>query len=248
MSILDLFKVNSKSPKCSVVVVAAGKSERMGSDKILAQLYGMPVIARTLLAFEKSDYVDEIVVVTANEKIETIADVCSKISATKVKCVISGGKTRVESALAGVSAVSRSAKLIAVHDGARPLVTDDIIRNTVLAAADYKAAVPVIKSSDTVKIIDEKSFVTGTLERDKLVRVQTPQIFDADIIKGALTFAVKKELPLTDDSMAVELMGFKVMTVAGSEENIKLTTPQDYAFAENILKNRGEHIENRAWL
>lgn len=248
MSLLDFFSADKKTPKCSVVVVAAGKSERMGSDKILAQLCSMPVIARTLLAFEKSDYVDEIIVVTASSKIETIADVCKKYSVSKASCVISGGSTRTESALAGVSAVKKGASLIAIHDGARPLVTDEIIGNAVNAAAKYRAAVPVIKNTDTVKMIDDRSFITGTLDRDLVVRVQTPQVFDADIIKGALTFAAKKGLQLTDDSMAVELMGFKVITVPGSNDNIKLTTPQDYSLAEQILKNRGEFIENRSWL
>lgn len=248
MSLFDFFSANPKNPKCSVVIVAAGKSERMGSDKILANVCGMPVIARTMLAFEKSDYVDEIIVVTAAEKIKVIADVCKKYSVSKASKVISGGRTRTESALAGVSAVKKNAALIAIHDGARPFVSDSVIRECVCTAAKYKAAVPVIKNTDTVKMINGKNVVTETLDRDRVVRVQTPQVFDSDIIKGALTFVAKKELTLTDDSMAVELMGFPVMTVPGSEDNIKLTTPHDYITAEQIMKNRGEYIENRSWL
>lgn len=248
MGLLDVLKDNKKTSRCSVVVVAAGKSERMGSDKILAMLGGVPVIARTLLAFEKSDFVDEIVVVTASDKIETIADICNIFSIKKVSKVITGGKTRTESALAGVCAVNKNAALIAIHDGARPLVSDEVIKNTVMTAKTFKAAVPVIKNTDTIKLVREDKSVEGTLDRDRTVRVQTPQIFDADVIKGALTFAVNKGLALTDDSMAVELMGFKVMTVPGDGENIKLTTPQDYEIASQILKSRGELVENRPWL
>ena len=226
-------------PRCSAVIVAAGSSQRMGSDKIMASLGGKPVLVRTLTAFQRSSVVDEIVVVTRAESIETVADLC-RHGFDKVSKVILGGKTRSESALAGVSEVSQEARLIAIHDGARPLVSLSLIERAVYAARDYYAAVPAIPCSDTMKTVDDKGAIVGSVDRDRVVRIQTPQVFSADIIKGALTNAVSKELSMTDESSAVELMGIKTYIVEGDENNIKLTTPMDMVLAEAILKERGE--------
>ena len=138
----------------------------------------------------------------------------------------------MESALAGVSAVSTDADWIAVHDGARPFVAEDLIERTLDAAIQYYAAIPVIKSTDTLKLIQEDGTVTGTVDRDAVVRVQTPQVFSADLLKGALTDAVAKGLLYTDDSAAVERMGIQVHIVEGSEDNIKLTRPLDLEIAK----------------
>ncbi len=237
-----------KTPHCSAVIVAAGSSQRMGSDKLLHNLGIMPVLARTLLAFQDCDLVDEIVVVTRMEKLEEVAELCKKYRIEKASKVICGGATRMESALAGVSEVKEKAKLIAIHDGARPLVSVELIENTVRAAAKYKAAVPAIKSVDTLKLAEDGETVTGSLDRELVLRVQTPQVFDADLIKGALTFAAEKKLPLTDDCSAAELMGVKARIVPGEEDNIKLTTPRDMLFAAAILKDRGEYLADRAWV
>lgn len=236
--IADLFREKEKEPRCSAVIVAAGSSERMGSDKLTAMLGGIPVLARTLKVFEASPYVTEIVVVTRNDRIEEIADLCKEFGISKAAKVLSGGATRVESALVGVSEVSAKASLIAIHDGARPLVTPEVIERTVIAAQQHYAAVPVIPSVDTLKAVDAKGFVAGTVDRATTWRVQTPQVFKADFIKGALTKAMEKNLPLTDDCSAVEMMGVKTMTVPGDEDNIKLTTPRDMILAEAILKAR----------
>ena len=208
----------------------------------------MPVLARTLLVFQDCELVDEIVVVTRMEKLEEVAELCKKYRIEKASKVICGGATRMESALAGVSEVKKRAKLIAIHDGARPLVSVELIENTVRAAAKYKAAVPAIKSVDTLKLAEDGETVTGSLDRELVLRVQTPQVFDADLIKGALTFAAEKKLPLTDDCSAVELMGVKARIVPGEEDNIKLTTPRDMLFAAAILKDRGEYLADRAWV
>ena len=237
-----------ETPHCSAVIVAAGSSQRMGSDKLLHNLGIMPVLARTLLVFQDCELVDEIVVVTRMEKLEEVAELCKKYRIEKASKVICGGATRMESALAGVSEVKKKAKLIAIHDGARPLVSVELIENTVRAAAKYKAAVPAIKSVDTLKLAEDGETVTGSLDRELVLRVQTPQVFDADLIKGALTFAAEKKLPLTDDCSAVELMGVKARIVPGEEDNIKLTTPRDMLFAAAILKDRGEYLADRAWV
>lgn len=246
--IIPCCRKKEETPHCSAVIVAAGSSQRMGSDKLLHNLGIMPVLARTLLVFQDCELVDEIVVVTRMEKLEEVAELCKKYRIEKASKVICGGATRMESALAGVSEVKKKAKLIAIHDGARPLVSVELIENTVRAAAKYKAAVPAIKSVDTLKLAEDGDTVTGSLDRELVLRVQTPQVFDADLIKGALTFAAEKKLPLTDDCSAVELMGVKARIVPGEEDNIKLTTPRDMLFAAAILKDRGEYLADRAWV
>lgn len=240
MNIRRLFRKKQKDPHCSVVVVAAGSSERMGSDKMLMTLGAKPIIIRTLMAFQKSPMVDDIVVVTRQEKIMALADMIKLYDISKVTQVISGGATRMESALAGVSAVRKGAKLIAIHDGARPLVTQDLIQRVVEAANEYMAAVPAVRCVDTMKQVDGNGVITGAVDRDCVVRVQTPQVFDADVIKGALTKAVEKNLPLTDDCSAMDMMGVKTHVVEGDAGNIKLTEPLDMILADAILKNRGE--------
>ena len=240
MNLNNLFKKKEENPHCSVVVVAAGSSKRMGSDKIMANLGGMPVLARTLKAFEDSKLVDEIIVVTKTERIEEIADACKKYGISKTQKVVCGGASRMESALAGVSEVNPKAKLIAIHDGARPLVSDLIIKRTVYSAWENLSAVPVLKNTDTLKEIDENGIVIKPVDRETVVRVQTPQVFSADLIKGALTKAVTEKLPLTDDCSDMAMMGVKTHTVTGDEDNIKLTTPRDFFIAEAILRNRGD--------
>ena len=236
--ITDLFREKETVLRCSAVIVAAGSSERMGSDKLTAELGGMPVLARTLKVFDGCGAVDEIIVVTRADRIEEIAELCRQYGIRKIAKVLAGGATRVESELVGVSEAAPKASLIAIHDGARPLVTAELIERTVLAAKEHYAAVPVIPSTDTLKAVDGKGFVIGTVDRSTTFRVQTPQVFRADFIKGALTRAMEKNLPLTDDCSAIEMMGVRTMTVPGDEDNIKLTTPRDMILAEAILKAR----------
>lgn len=240
MKLKKLFRRKQKDPHCSVVVVAAGSSERMGGDKMLMTLGAKPVIIRTLMAFQKSPMVDDIVVVTKREKITAIADMIKLYDISKVTQVISGGATRVESSLAGVSAVRRGAKLIAIHDGARPLVSQELIERVVKEANEHISAVPVLPSTDTLKQVDSRGVIVEGVDRASVFRVQTPQVFDADIIKGALTKAVEKRLPITDDCSAVDMMGFSTYIVEGDAGNIKLTLPEDMVLAEAILKSRGE--------
>ena len=240
MSLFDKILKNGQAPKCSAVIVAAGSSVRMGFDKLSAPLGSVPVLLRTLRAFELSDAVSEIVVVTRMDRVAEIADLCAQNGISKVSKVVAGGKTRMESSLIGVSSVKPSAKLIAIHDAARPLVSDALIRRTVSAAAAHMAAVPVVPSTDTLKVVGEDDRVLGTVDRETTYRVQTPQVFDAVLIKGALSKAAEKGMALSDDSAAMDMTGFKSYAVAGEEDNIKITTPRDLLIAEAILKDRGE--------
>ena len=236
---MALFGKKEESVRCSAVVLAAGDSQRMGEDKALIELSGMPVLVRSISAFQKSALIDEIIVVTKSDKIEEIADMCNKYELTKVKKVIAGGSSRMESSLAGVSAVSKKAELIAIHDGARPLVSQKLIKNGVYTAKEFNSAVPAVKSSDTLRVKDGE-YVGGFIDRDSVVRIQTPQIFSADIIKGALTRAVEKKLELTDDASALPAIGFKVKLFEGDPTNIKLTVPSDLPVAEALLAWRSE--------
>ena len=232
-------------PLCAAVVLAAGSSVRMGSDKILAKLEELPVLARTLRPFQESPWISEIVVVTSAEKLMEVTELCREYGIGKVTKVVTGGKTRAESALTGVSEVSPKSELIAIHDGARPLVTQELIARTVQAAAGKLAVVPAIRSTDTLKTAGADGVIVGTVDRDSTWRIQTPQVFKADLIKGALTKAMKEGLPLTDDSSAMELLGIASFIVEGDEENIKLTRPLDFLLAAAILKDRRKRNADR---
>ena len=210
----------------------------MGKDKILMPIGGAPVIAHTLKALQSSDRIDEIVIVTKYESIQEIADICNEHGISKASRVIRGGKTRLESALIGVSNVSEKATLIAIHDGARPFVTEKLIDRVVHAAKTHSAAAPAVTASDTVRLLNSKGAVTATPDRDLVALVQTPQVFLAELIKAALTRAMDKGFRVTDDCSAVEAMGYKVTIVAGEADNIKLTTTRDIYAAEGILAER----------
>ena len=238
-SLVKAIRKVKKRPFCSAVVVAAGVSHRAGTDKLFAELDGIPVLARALAALEDCPDVDEIVVVTRQEKIVEVAGLCRTYGISKATKVVCGGETRTHSALAGVSETDPRAEVIAIHDGARPLVTPELVSQVIHAAVLYNAAVPGTPVKDTIKR-GESRVVTETLERAQLTAVQTPQAFQADLIKAALTGVVQRELAVTDDSAAAEAMGIPVRLVPGDEENIKLTTPLDFQVAAAILKMRRE--------
>ncbi len=244
MSVIDkLLKFRTTAPDyCTAVVLAAGNAERMGKDKILMAIGGAPVIAHTLKALQSSDSIHEIVVVTKLESIQEIADICNDYDISKASRVICGGKTRLESALIGVSNVSEKATLIAIHDGARPFVTGKLIDRVVHAAKTHYAAAPAVSASDTVRLLNNKGAVADTPNRDLVALVQTPQVFLAELIKAALTRAMDKGIKVTDDCSAVEAMGYKVTIVAGEVDNIKLTTAKDLYTAEGILAERSGKI------
>ena len=226
-----------KKPFCTAVIVAAGSSTRMGQDKMMLELAGIPVLVRTIRAFEACPCIDEIIVVTRGDRLEEIAALRGRYGLYKMTKVLTGGATRVESSLVGVMGADARAKLIAIHDGARPLVSREIIETTCAAAQRDQAAAPVVPVKDTIKIIDG-GFVRETPPRASVAAVQTPQIFQADLIKAALTNALEKELPVTDDCSAVEALGLRVAVTEGSEDNLKITTPLDVQLAESILRRR----------
>lgn len=239
MNLKDLFSKKKSSPRCSAVIVAAGSGERMGTDKVFLDLAGVPVLVRAVRPFQESEYVDEIIIVTRTEKLAEVSDMCKEHGLSKVSKVVSGGATRTESALAGVSEVGPKCRLVAIHDAARPFITGELIGNLISCADEFLAAVPAVRCADTIRIVNDEGVITGDTDRNYAVQIQTPQVFDADIIKGALSYAVTHELSLTDDSSAAKMMGVKVHTVPGDPDNIKLTVPDDLVKGAAILKSRG---------
>ena len=219
---------------CGAVIVAAGTASRMGGiDKVMAPIGGEPMILRTVRAFQDCDAIKEIVIVTREDLIAKITSMCGKYD--KVCAVVVGGKDRAESVRNGLNALSGKVKLAAVQDGARPLITNAVINRTVRAAHSYGAAAPAIPVKDTIKIV-EGGLVATTPDRNTLKAIQTPQVFDFDLLRGALKKAAADKAAITDDCSAVELIGFKVRIVEGDERNIKVTTPMDLKIAELLLE------------
>ena len=227
--------LNVKLKYCGAVIVAAGSASRMGGiDKILAPLGGEPVIVRTVRNFQACDAIREIVIVTRPDLIVPIMDLCHDFS--KVKAVVAGGSTRDASVHLGLNALSGKCKLVAVQDGARPFSGWQLIDRVVRAAAAYGAAAPAIPVKDTIKNTSG-GLAVSTPDRSALRAVQTPQVFDFDLLRGALKQAQKEQLAITDDCSAVEHLGFKIKLVEGDERNIKITTPLDLKIAELFLED-----------
>lgn len=223
-----------KVPYCGAVIVAAGNASRMGGiDKVMAPLGGEPMIVRSVRTFQQCDGIREIVIVTRQDLLVPIMDLCHDFD--KVKLVVTGGASRPESVEKGLRALSDKVKLVAIHDGARPLVTWQVIDRVIRAAASYGAAAPAIPVKDTVKVV-KGGIVAATPDRSALQAVQTPQIFDIDLLRSALKKAADDGAQITDDCSAVERLGMSVRMVEGDERNIKVTTPLDLKIAEVLME------------
>ena len=237
---MDISKVTKTMRKilplknCGAVIVAAGNASRMGGiDKVMAQLGGEPMVKRTVRTFQNCEAISTIVIVTREDLILPITELCREFD--KVTAVVTGGNSRQESVQRGLDALGNQVKLAAIHDGARPLITYEVIDRTVRAAHSYGAAAPAIPVKDTIKTV-EGGLVKNTPDRSKLRAVQTPQIFDYDLLRGALKKAYEEGAEVTDDCSAVERLGMKVKLVEGDERNIKVTTPMDLKIAEMLLE------------
>lgn len=225
-----------KLKRCGAVIVAAGSASRMGGiDKVMAPIHGEPMIVHSVRAFQNCDAIKEIIVVTRPDLIAPIMDLCQEFD--KVQAVVVGGASRPESVAIGLSALSDKVKLAAIHDGARPLISFEVIDRTVRAANSYGAAAPGVPVKDTIKTV-VGGIVKNTPDRSLLKAIQTPQVFDIDLIRVALEKADKDMAPITDDCSAVELMGMSVRIVEGDERNIKVTTPLDLKLAEMLLEEK----------
>ncbi len=235
-----LFKRKKKpqllGPRCACVVAAAGSSSRMeGADKLMEDLGGEPVILRTLRALSASPYIHEITVVTREDLLLEIARLCRDNGLSKVTQVLLGGGSRLESVYKGVCQTSPKAKLIAVHDGARPFVSHEVIHAVCHAAGHCGAAAPAVEVTDTLKRV-EGTRVVETPDRAAFRAVQTPQVFDADLLRAALQKAMESGAAVTDDCAAVEALGAAVHLTAGDPRNLKITTPADLVLARAMLE------------
>lgn len=229
--------------KVSVIIAAAGKAERMnGVNKQLAPLKGIPVIAHSMLAFEQLDEVSEIIVSARAEDADVITAIAKENGITKFAGCVPGGKTRQESVINAARTVSRETDLIAVHDGARPLVSPDRIRQCIKDAAIFGGATLGVPVKDTIKVVEDQ-LITDTPDRRKLWITQTPQIFKKKCYFEGINFAVEHELDFTDDCQLAEAVGVKVNMTLSDYRNIKITTPEDLAIAEAIMTS-DERREN----
>ena len=235
-----LRKISSRGAKCAAVIVAAGKATRMeGTDKIMTELCGEPLIVHTLRAFQQNDDIQEIILVTRDELLEPLSELCVAKKLSKVKKLCKGGDSRAASVQAGLDQVSKDCDFVAIHDGARPLVTQRVIHDAVRKAAKFNAAAPAIPVKDTIKVV-HGGVVESTPDRSALYAVQTPQVFKLPLYRAALDKAISEKSELTDDCSAAEQHGLNVVIVPGSDENLKVTTPTDLILAEAILKRRTE--------
>lgn len=223
-----------ENPFVSAVIVAAGSSTRMGQPKQLLPLGSMPVLARTLLAFQQCESIDEIVLVARKEDLPAFTQLAKSHEITKLSAAVAGGNTRQQSVKSGVAACDARAAFVAIHDGARPLVEPAHITQTVLAAMQQGAAALAVPTKDTIKMADDNGCIASTPDRNRLWNVQTPQVFERNLYERALLQPDTDHL--TDDCQLVERMGVSIRLVEGNYRNLKITTPEDLVIAEELLK------------
>lgn len=219
----------------SAIIVSAGNSSRMGGiNKQFLEFGGMSVIARSVNAFQKSPLVDEIIIVTREQDISAVKDAVKDFS--KVKAIVTGGSTRQQSVFNGIKAASEMSEFVAIHDGARPLVSQTVIADTLNTAYAFGAAATGVRVKDTVKVVDENNDILSTPNRETLRFVQTPQVFSKELYLNAMNSVPSSE-NFTDDCMLIETYGHKVKISDGDYRNIKITTPEDIITAKAFLRS-----------
>lgn len=222
--------------KTSAVIVAAGSGRRMGAgiNKVYMPLGDKCVLWHTLKAFAASNAVDEIVIVTDSENMIRAAEIAAELDIFFK--VVEGGAERQDSVLSGILAADGD--MVAVHDGARAMITPELIKKVINDAEKYGASALGVVPKDTIKTADGDGFITATVERNGTYLIQTPQVFDRELLINAHEEAKEDGFSATDDCAVMERMGIKIKVSEGSYENIKLTTPEDIFTAERILKER----------
>lgn len=229
-------------PYVSAIIVAAGNSTRMGGvNKQFLLIDGVPVLIRTLKAFENSELIKEIIISAREEDIPQMYAMLKDYCIKKVSNIVKGGCTRQESVFNAVKCCVTESDYIAIHDGARPLVSTETIEETIFAAFNFEAAAPGIPVKDTIKVVDGDGIVVSTPARDSLRAIQTPQVFNKEMYLSAMQSVPNSEL-FTDDCGLIEAFGKPVEIVGGDNTNIKITTPEDLVIAEAII-SKGENDE-----
>ena len=227
--------------RVTALIPAAGMGRRMGKTvaKQFLPLGDKPMLAHTLLVFQRSPEIDEIIPVLSEEDMEMcLRDVIEAFHITKVKTLVVGGKERHNSVYNGLRKIEKDTSVVLVHDGVRPFVIPDMIRECVEAARKGDCVAVGVPLKDTVKEVDKKGIVRQTLERSRLWAIQTPQAFPLTVLRQAYDESYKKNVFGTDDATLVERAGNSVRVIMGSYENIKITTAEDLILAEEILKRR----------
>ena len=226
----------------SAIIVAAGSSRRMGFDKLFAPLAGKPVLWHSLKAFSDTKEVDEILIVTREERMDEVEKLVGSQRFKKVSKVISGGSERHISVWNGLQAVdSKDSEFIAIHDGARPLVTPKLIQSCLKLAESHGAACCASQIPDTVKRASVEQMVTESVERKGLWAMQTPQIFSSGLILQAYAALMAKHEMVTDEVSAVQKLGKKIALFKNDDWNMKITFPHDLELAEHVLDMRAKH-------
>lgn len=222
----------------SAIIVAAGSGQRMGFDKLFALLGDKPVISHTLDAFERTDCIDEIILVGRADQSAKLQELIADAGLKKVRHVIAGGTHRQDSVRAGLDRLGAETDYVAVHDAARPLVLPQQIERAFEFAREHGAAALAAPITDTLKRADADCFVTGPVDRAGLHAMQTPQIFSRKLLVEAYAAVAIKNLSITDEVSAVEFIGAKVFLVANDEFNPKITYPRDLWLAQSALNRR----------
>lgn len=223
--------------KIAAILLAAGGSTRMnGIDKIVAPLLGRPLLAYSLERLAESVSIDSIVVVAGESNADPVRDIALQAPTDKITAVCTGGSRRQDSVHAGLDHTGDATHIL-VHDGARPFIDALLIARLVQAMSDHDAAIAAVPVKDTIKMVGDDMTVLKTVPRDKLWAVQTPQIFEADLLRTAHRTI---DSDVTDDASMVEMLGHEVKLFMGSYENLKVTTPEDVVMAEAILRSRSK--------
>ncbi|MCM1578258.1 MAG: 2-C-methyl-D-erythritol 4-phosphate cytidylyltransferase [Ruminococcus sp.] len=226
----------NKPKSVSVIIAAGGSGERMGGiNKLMSLIGGMSVIVHSMRAFEGLEETAEIIVTAREEERETVEKLACEYGISKFVCCAAGGETRQQSVINGLRQVSRETELIAVHDGARPLVNPEHIRQCIKDAGVFGGAVLGVPVKDTVKEVSG-GLITDTPDRRRLYIAQTPQIFKKKLYFDGVNFAREHELDFTDDCQMAEAVGARVAMTPSDYLNIKITTPEDLKIAEILLK------------
>ncbi|HEX3801082.1 MAG TPA: 2-C-methyl-D-erythritol 4-phosphate cytidylyltransferase [Verrucomicrobiae bacterium] len=222
----------------SAIIVAAGKGTRMGPniDKLFLEVAGRPVVGHTIERFVRAHEVDEVVVVVREGMQSAFEDLAKEYGWRKPLRFVAGGAERQDSVWNGLQAVSPQAKIVAIQDGARPCTSEALITATIIAAREMGAAVTGQPVSDTIKESADGKVISRTLDRSRLWAVQTPQTFQIEVIRRALTAVRERGLQVTDDTAACELIGQPVRLVPTTGPNPKVTVPADLAYIELLLK------------
>lgn len=240
-----------KNHHVSVIIAAAGMSNRMGSkiNKQFIAINGKPILAHTIEKFEKCRYIDEIILVAKEEEIEYCRkEIVKKYRFKKVSNIIRGGKERQDSVYNGILALNENADVVLTHDGARPFVKGKNIQDGIEGVIEHGACIIGVPVTDTIKVVVDEQVIDKTPQRSLLWAAQTPQCFSKDLLIEGYDKAIRDNFLGTDDSSIVERIGYEVKVIMGSYENIKITTPEDIILAESLLKGKDTVYKRQGFL